>query len=223
MNAARAVGVTSIGLAVAAMVAGLLAALVAGAPPASADEQATDRQPGVVLVGVPGLAWPDVTAEDMPTLFELAGTDAAASLSVRTIRSRTCTVDGWLTVGAGGRATDLTDTVGDGNVDRFCRRPPSPVESSDGSARIPGWDELVDAQQEQDYDTQIGLLGGRIAEAGACSTAVGGGAALALADSSGRVQNYVPDVSDLTSELISECPVTVVDLGVLPVSSPAPE
>jgi hypothetical protein len=226
------------------MVAGLFAGMLAGAPAASAppaapaapagpetpeipeipaDEHGAAQQAGVVLVGVPGLAWPDVTAEDMPTLFELAGSDAAASLSVRTIRSRTCTVDGWLSVGAGRRATDLTDTIGDGIMDRFCRRPPSPVESGDGSARVPGWDELASAQQDQDYGTEIGMLGSRIAEAGACSVAVGRGAALALADSSGRVQNYLPDVSDLTTEWMTQCQVTVVDLGVLPVSSPAPE
>ena len=92
MNPARLVGAAATGLTVAA---GLFAGLVAGAPAASADQHGTARQTGVVLVGVPGLAWPDVTAEDMPTLFELAGNDAAASLSVRTIRSRTCTVDGW--------------------------------------------------------------------------------------------------------------------------------
>lgn len=221
MNVARSVGAA--GLTVAAMVAGLFAGLVAGAPSASANEQGEAGQTGVVLVGVPGLAWPDVTAEDMPTLFELAGSDAAASLSVRTIRSRTCTVDGWLSVGAGRRATDLTDTIGDGTMDRFCRRPPSPMESGDGSARVPGWDELTNAQQEQDYGTEIGLLGSRIAEVGACSIAVGRGAALALADSTGRVQNYLPDVSDLTTERMTDCPITVVDLGVLPVSSPAPE
>lgn len=210
-----------------------LAGLTIGGPTATSlesareaqgvDEQDAQGASGVVLVGVPGLAWPDVTAEDMPTLYEMVGREAVASLSVRTIRSRTCTVDGWLSVGAGRRATDLTDIIGDGSPDRFCRQPPLPHDSDDGGVTVPDWNELVAAQEEQDYGTTIGLLGERIAEAGTCATAVGRGAALALADTTGRVDRYLQEVSDLTREQIASCPVTVVDLGVLPVSSPAPE
>lgn len=224
--AAAAAGITVASLAVGSSAAAGSEFAGAGrlGAPAAADEHWIPGQSGVVLVGVPGLAWPDVTAEDMPTLYELAGTDAAASLSVRTIRSRTCTVDGWLSVGAGRRATDLTDTIGDdGTLDRFCRQPPTPEEIDGEGARIPGWADLAAAQRDQDYGTEIGLLGDRITASGACSTAVGSGAALALANRSGRVHTYLPDVDDLTSEQIARCPVTVVDLGVLPVSSPAPE
>ena len=216
----------------AAVAATTIAGLVAGtsatasppsASPALADEHGQPAETGVVLVGVPGLAWPDVTAEDMPTLYELAGSHATASLSVRTIRSRTCTVDGWLSLGAGRRATDVTDTIGDGTLDRFCRQPPTPDESAGGAMQVWGWAELAAAQEDQDYGTVIGLLGQRIRQAGSCSTAVGRGAALALADTSGRVDRYLPEVDDLTRQHIADCPVTVVDLGVLPVSSPAPE
>src|SRR5699024_8256091 len=71
-----------------------------------------EAEPGVVFVGISGLGWSDVTAEDTPTLYSLTGDDAAASLTVRTVRSRTCVIDGWLTVGAGRRATDLFDSDG---------------------------------------------------------------------------------------------------------------
>jgi hypothetical protein len=193
----------------------------AGQPeqPGSPDEVASRP---VILVGVPGLAWPDVTVEDMPTLHALTGTDAAASLTVRTIRSRTCTVDGWLTLGAGRRATDLTDTVGDGEPDRFCRQPPDVVTSPSGSAQVSEWADLVEAQRQQDYGTVIGLLGGRLADAGVCATAVGRGAALALADRSGMVESYLTDVDDLTAERVADCPVTVIDIGSLPVGSLPP-
>jgi hypothetical protein len=202
-------------IAAAAVLTGAVAAGVAHG------QNGSDRPPGVVLVGVPGLAWTDVTPEDMPTLHSLAGTDAAASLTVRTIRSRTCTVDGWLTLGAGKRAIDLEDTTGNGEPDRFCREAPEPVRAGDGMA-VPGWDELTERQADQGYGTELGLLGVRLAEAGVCATAAGPGAAMALADESGRVASYRPDVSDLTSETISACPVTVVDLGGLPVR-PAPD
>ena len=198
-------------LAAAAALAALL--VIAGNAVATAQD---DGPPGVVLFGVAGLAWSDVSAEATPTLYELLGSDAAASMTVRTVRSRTCTVDGWLTLGAGRRATDVVDADGDDEPDRFCRDTPTPVTSPDGSATVPGWDALVEAQEEESYDTRLGLLGGRIAETGACATAVGPGAALALADDSGRVAMYRDDPTGLDSDLLAQCPVTVVDLGSLP-------
>ena len=198
-------------LATAAALAALL--VIAGNAVATAQD---DGPPGVVLFGVAGLAWSDVSAEATPTLYELLGSDAAASMTVRTVRSRTCTVDGWLTLGAGRRATDVVDADGDDEPDRFCRDTPTPVTSPDGSATVPGWDALVEAQEEESYDTRLGLLGGRIAETGACATAVGPGAALTLADDSGRVAMYRDDPTGLDSDLLAQCPATVVDLGSLP-------
>ncbi|MFW6091285.1 MAG: hypothetical protein ACODAF_05370, partial [Actinomycetota bacterium] len=183
---------------------------------AGAQEPPESNAPHVVLVGVAGLAWPDVTAAGTPTLYELAGDGAAASLTVRTVRSRTCPVDGWLTVGAGRRATDLPDTTGEGDADRFCREPPVPLDSA-GIAQVPGWNALAALQEEQNYGTAIGALGTRLEEAGVCATAVGPGAAVALADESGEVETYVDDAAALTTERIAACPVTVVDLGALPV------
>ena len=197
-------------LAAAATLAGLLVL------PTGASATSQDGSPGVVLFGVAGLAWSDVSAEGTPTLFSLTGSDAAASMTVRTVRSRTCTVDGWLTVGAGRRATDLVDANGDGESDRFCQEAPAPVTGPGGSATVPGWDALVEAQEEESYDTRLGLLGGRIAEAGACATAVGPGAALALADDSGRVAEYRASPTGLDADVFTRCPVTVVDLGSLP-------
>lgn len=211
----------------AALATGGLAALattlgvaLAGAAPAGAAED-VPAQPRVVVLGVAGLAWEDITAVDTPTLYDLAGSDAAASLTVRTVRSRTCVVDGWLTVNAGRRATDLFDSDGDGIDDRHCRPAPAPVPSAGTGATIPGWEALVAEQDEQSYDTQLGLLGDRLAEAGLCATAVGPGAALALATSDGTVAAYEATPGNVDAEVISRCPVTVVDLGALP--PPAPQ
>ncbi len=199
------------------LAAGAVAAAVS--PTATAQESPDGDRPHVVLVGVAGLSWPDVTASETPTLYELAGSSGAASLTVRTIRSRTCPVDGWLTVGAGRRAADLPDTTGDGDADRFCREPPGPLVSA-GTTKVPGWDALDDLQARQNYGTVIGSLGSRLEEAGICSTAVGPGAALALANESGEVGSYLDEAEQLTTELIAACPVTVVDLGALPVPGP---
>ena len=210
-------------------VVGTLVAVVAatlGASAASAHAQSTPdddaaSQAGVVLIGVAGLEWPDVTAEDMPTLYDMTGSRAAASLTVRTVRSRTCVIDGWLTVSAGSRASDLYDTDGDDENDRFCRRPPDPSATDDGGVVVPGWTGLQQQQDENSYNAQIGLLGDRLAETGSCGTAVGPGAAMALADSTGHVSSYQPLSAGVDRSLLSECPLTVVDLGGLPPPTPA--
>jgi len=170
--------------------------------------------PGVVFVGISGLGWSDVTAEDTPTLYSLTGDDAAASLTVRTVRSRTCVIDGWLTVGAGRRATDLFDSDGDDLDDRWCRETPAPEsDGPDGDVTIPRWDELRAEQEEHGYDTRLGLVGDQLADAGVCTTAVGPGAALALADGDGNVDRYVDTPTAVDSELIDSCRVTAIDLG----------
>ena len=158
-------------------IAGLLSILGFAAMPTA---EAREPDAGVVLVGVAGLAWSDITAEDTPALYSLVEPNAAASLTVRTVRSRTCTVDGWLTVGAGRRATDAADVDANDEHDRFCRDVPQPVPVPGGGAVVPDWEVLVAAQEEQTYETSLGLLGDRIDDAGTCAIAVGPGAALAL-------------------------------------------
>ncbi|NED98806.1 cytochrome d ubiquinol oxidase subunit II [Phytoactinopolyspora halotolerans] len=197
----------------------LLAPVLLAAPAIASDQPeqpAGTDQPRVVFAGVAGLAWEDVTAEDMPTLHGLAGTDAAASLTARTIRSRTCAVDGWLTVGAGRRATDVVDSDGDGSADRYCRPAPTPSRGEQGGATVPGWQQYVAEQENHAYGAVPGLLGERLNEHGLCGTAVGPGAALALADESGRVGSYYPNAAEVNRDLMHDCPVTVVDLGALP-------
>jgi hypothetical protein len=195
------------------------------ASPAAAETPAPTTSPNatsrVVFLGIAGLSWPDITAEGTPALYEMAGSDAAGSLTVRTTRSRTCVVDGWLSVSSGRRATDVIDSDGDGQDDRFCRQPPEPAPAQEGpGAVVPGWDLLLEQQDENSYNAEIGLLGDRLAEAGVCATAVGPGAALALADSTGRVTAYHPVPGQFDGGLLGQCPITVVDLGGLP--NPAP-
>lgn len=208
-------------VAVLAVLVPLLTASPAGAEtPAPSTTSSTDPQ-RVVYVGVAGLSWPDITAEGMPALYEMAGSEAAGSLTVRTVSNRTCVVDGWLTVSSGRRATDLSDTDGDGEFDRFCRQPPEPAPAQDGpGVVVPGWDLLLEQQDENSYNAEIGLLGDRLAEVGVCATAIGPGAALALADSTGRVPAYHQFSGEIDGGLLAECPITVVDLGGLP--NPAP-
>lgn len=220
-------------LAIVAAVAFLVSALASGVLPMPGGDSGRDGtsanaapgdegEPRAVLVGIAGLGWSDVTAENTPTLYAMADDDAVASLTVRTVRSRTCVVDGWLTVSAGRRATDMFDADGDDVDDRWCRPVPEPEPvGPDGAVAVPGWDDLRTEQDEQSYDTRLGLVGDRLAETGACATAVGPGAALALADSNGRVDRYVPTVDAVDAQRLSTCAVTVIDLGGLPPPAPA--
>lgn len=213
-------GFRTVRLVVTAVLVLVAVAGTAVASAASAGPEAEEAQPGdgaaAVFVGVGGLSWEDVTAEDMPTLHELAGDHAAASLTTRTIRSRTCVVDGWLTVSSGRRSTDVIDSDGDDRPDRYCRPAPSPEPDTEGGATVPGWDEYVEEQTRHAYNATLGLVGDRLAEHGTCATAVGPGAALAAADTSGHVARYHPNPAEIDTDMIERCPLTIVDIGSVP-------
>lgn len=182
----------------------LLLGLVFAVGPASS--AAATPGPGasgaVVLIGVPGLRWDDISPTATPALWHLAGGGAVGSLSVRTIDTTTCPADGWLTLGAGARAT-----LGPG-PDRGCPEIPRP--SGSAPAALSDWAGIEAANAGTAYDPQLGLLADSVATAGGCGTAVGPGAALALADRTGTVHGYVPDASRIDSTLLRRCPLTVV-------------
>jgi len=191
-----------------ALLACLLAALalaVAGSSPAhaqtSADPAATAAR-HVVVVGISGLRWSDVSATATPTLWRLAGQGSAGSLVDYAVKPLTCPADGWLTLNAGARAqSDHTDAS--------CGAFPAVVASGAG-AQVPGLPALESYNNQFHNTPSWGLLS---RESPGCSTAVGPGAALALADSSGRVASYLPSPGNITAGVLSRCPLTVVDLG----------
>ncbi|MFC0624240.1 hypothetical protein [Kribbella deserti] len=156
----------------------------------------------VVVVGIAGLTWANLSERDTPTLWRLLdnGADAAA-MTVRTVHSPPCPLDGWLSLSAGRAATDPQP-----HRDRGC----SPMPTVTGGA-VQGWPDLVNGQQASLFDPELGLLGSTLAAGGACATAIGPGAALALADRQGQVARYYPDPATARWD----CPVTVVDAGVV--------
>jgi hypothetical protein len=148
----------------------------------------------VVLVGVPGTRWSDVSKSATPRLFAAAGDGGIASLSVRTVAASTCLTDAWLTISAGRRAT------GD------CARV-TVTAADDGSATVDDWSMLRDRQRREDYDARPGLLGDAAAAAGARVCAVGPEAAVGAADSDGHVPRYWPS---MPSRIDPECAITLV-------------
>ncbi|MCD0452515.1 hypothetical protein LO762_25500 [Actinocorallia sp. API 0066] len=180
-----------------ALVAALVP-LVALPAPAAAETQGGAP---VIVLGVPGLQWDDLSAGGTPTLWRLAGEHAAASLSIRTTTTRTCPIDGWLTVSAGQRAR-LEHGA--------CALPPQPQAAPGGGATVPGWAEIAADNRTTSYQAKVGLLGSKIKQSGGCTRAVGAGAALGAADERGHVDGYAPLPEEV--EDWSRCAVTMVDI-----------
>ena len=173
-----------------------LAALLAPAAPASAAEPRP-----VVLVGAPGLSWSDIDPVATPTLWRLAEEGAVASLTVRSVRSRSCTVDGWLTLSAGRRAADLPGP---------CAEPGALDDDAVGDDKVvPRWQDYLAAARADSYDARPGTLAARLRAAGTCVEAVGPGAAIGAAEPEGRV------VAPPTVPGRYSCPVVLVDGGTL--------
>jgi len=185
----------------------LLACLLAGlavtvsAIPAGAGTAAPAPARHVVIVGLSGLRWSDVSRAGTPTLWRLAGQGSVGSLVDYAVLPLTCPADGWLTLNSGTRAqSDHTDAS--------CGAFPAVVRAGSG-ADVPGLAALISYNKQFNNNPDWGLL----ASAAGCATAVGPGAALALADSAGHVASYLPSPADLSAAALSRCPLTVVDLG----------
>jgi hypothetical protein len=184
------------------LVAALAAALVGGiggiaAPAARAAPATPVPARHVVIVGIPGLRWSDVSAETSPALYRLAGAGSVGTLVEHAVLPHTCPADGWLTLNSGARAQTAHTESGP------CAMVPAP-------AQLP---------QIETYNKQFSYApdwGAVAAGAGGCTLAAGPGAALALARPDGSVENYVADPADLTPADLRKCPLTAIDLGALP-------
>ncbi len=242
-----------------------------GSEPAASGSTSSARPAApVVVVGVAGLRWTDVSRSTIPNLWHMIGGGSVASINVRTADPATCPLDAWLTLSAGSR------TVSAGSAERAEAPAPerqdgetpeargatscTPVPRAVGGGAEPApatvdrWAQLPEQEEDPDEEEPTeateapapGLLGEMLADADACSTAVGPGAAVMLAREDGTVGRYVPSLdallatgasgSDETgsdtrqgatgtgegpaepawSGVLAECPVTVIDAGSLP-------
>jgi hypothetical protein len=172
--------------------------------PARQEPQRRTRAPGtgrVVVIGVPGLQWSDVNATDTPTLMRMTREGAAGAMSVRTVDTETCAIDGWLTLSAGQRST-----LKYGN----CALPPTPIRGQE-SAIVPGFAKMRSDNAGTQFGARVGLLGRAVDQRG-CVLAVGPGAAIGAADPSGRVDVYLPTIDSTGPGDWTRCPLTVVDV-----------
>ncbi|CAL9448251.1 hypothetical protein SUDANB121_02405 [Nocardiopsis dassonvillei] len=196
-----------------AVAALLCAAPAAGAEPGSGGAGAPARDPDVpgaageplVLVGVPGLLWQDITPEHTPTLWEMAERSATANVSIRTATSRTCPTDGWLSVSAGDRALAAREDFG------VCEPAPEPERTGSGAV-VPGFDSYVRQNAASQFAARVGLLGDTVHRYGGSTLAVGPGAALGVADGDGRVDHYLASMRDLDAERLGGVTLAAVEL-----------
>jgi hypothetical protein len=219
----------------AAILGALLTALVAAGGPATAADDGADRYAAdrVVLVGVPGLTWTDVSRDGTPALWDLAGSGAIGSLTVRAARSLTCVLDGWASLGAGNRArfpgpqepdpAQPLPLPGNGEAEDE----DEPVVGPDGPRTLCDRQQLLvdltlaEPQQileriaEDDATRRFGAEPGALGTAVGCATAVGRPAALAVAAPGVDVTVTRGLPSGDIGELLGGCPLAVVNLGQL--------
>lgn len=167
----------------------------------SAGAKAAEPEGRVLLIGIPSLRWPDIKAHRAPTLQKLAADSALGVLSARTIGRATCAGDGWATISSGRRAA----------VGGLCRQPVNLVPEGRG-ARVMDVSKIGQYNTDLGFPSHVGLLGDAVHKAGKCVSAVGPGAALAGADSTGRVDLYAASPATASAEAWTRCPVTIADL-----------
>jgi hypothetical protein len=154
----------------------------------------------VVIVGISGLRWSFASAASTPVLWRLAGEGSVGGLVDYAEQPLACPDNGWLTLNGGARARGS----------RPCAVLPRVIPSG-GGATIPALPGIIAYNEQFHENPDWGLLRGLAG----CATAVGPGAALALAAPSGAVSSYLPSPSDITAGVLARCPLTVVDLGAL--------
>jgi hypothetical protein len=177
----------------------------------------------VVIVGISGLRWTDVSARRTPALWRVTSGGSPGSLVDYAILPHTCPGDAWLTMNAANRAqTNHGEKASCPALPAVTTgKPGTGAHGVTSPARVAAMPGLIRYNREFHNSPQWGLLASA-AGSGHCSTAVGPGAALALAEPDGRVSGYraaLPGTAPADRQLLARCPLTVVDLGSLPAAT----
>ncbi len=191
-----------------------VAVLAASGTSMAAGQQAQATSRPVVLIGITGLRWSDIGATATPAIWRLAEAGSAGSLVTTTVHTATCGADAWLTLNAGARAAEPQRGP--------LRCPPVPVSPrSGGHAQVPAMAAIERYNATTGYGPRFGGLA-KAAGPGRCATAIGPGAGLALASQAGRVGRYLPALPTTrrpARAALTTCPLTLIDLGGLPLTS----
>ncbi|WP_241668316.1 hypothetical protein [Pedococcus bigeumensis] len=188
------------------------AAAPATATATAAAAAAAEAAPNpIILIGTGGLTWSDVGSKGTPALWSFLRDGSTAAVSVRSVFPNTCPIDGWLSLSAGERAA----APGPGkNGTRSTGDPCPPIPVVD-SGVVPGWDSYVKAASDLKFGARPGTLGEQLASNKQCVQAVGPGAGVGAAYTSGAVPRYAAYEPKELTGLLSRCRVTLVDVGSL--------
>jgi len=196
---------------VVALVAVLVPTAVSPSPPALSST--TTTRP-LVLVGVAGLRWEDVGLFSTPALWDLSRGHAVGQVVVRSVHPRACPVDGWLAVSSGTRLAGP-------RLDNQCASLRDPVGEGT-SASVSAWPDYEESADTQGFAAQPGLLGDEIRAAQVSATAIGPGAAIAIADSKGvvagtyhRRPGQPAATTSAVTDALQSSSLVVVDAGVV--------
>jgi hypothetical protein len=205
----------------AATAAAVLAGLVIGSVISSSSTSSGGKETGgsIVLIGTGGLSWSDVSPRTTPTLWSFLRDGATATMTVRSVHANTCPVDGWLTLSAGEQASDALEGGGGGGGPDGVKPPCRALPTQMAPGKVPHWSEYRAAAGGSRFDASLGLLGDQVAGHGGCIQAVGPGAALGAARSSGMVVKYQEYDEATLPAALAACLVTLIDAG--PVRDPA--
>lgn len=172
----------------------------------------------LVVIGVGGISWDDVSPNGTPSLWGLLRDGAAASVSVKAMNLTTCPEDGWSTLSAGEAAGPV---LGEDRPE--CTEMPAVLGDATAGFSVEGFADVAATSKSGPHKARLGNLGDSLALGQTCAQAVGPGAALATATSDGKVAHYSPfSVTTLVADL-AQCPVAVVDVGALLTTDPDPQ
>ena len=138
---------------------------------------------------------------------------------MRSVFRVTCAIDGWLTVSAGRRAAaervqGVDETENQPALNEFCAEQPE-IVTSGPNAQVDGWESLRAYNDQLTFNARLGQLAETAHASGQCTSAYGAGAALAVADETGQVENYFPDAMSATSSALASCDLSVIDLATI--------
>jgi hypothetical protein len=175
------------------------------------------RQPGpLVLVGMPALAWKDVSPTRTPALWGLAERGAVADQATMVLGGHSCPNQSWLTLSAGTptvtghpprpgtEPTRPTTTHA-----RTCAGPLAPQPGLDSTAVFGQWETWRRYGHTRGAPVDIGRIASAMAASGQCIAAYGDPAGLAAANRLGIVDHYSAGVDRVN---LRACPVTFISL-----------
>lgn len=169
----------------------------------------------VVLVGTAGVRWDDVDPGRTPALWSLLESGAAGTVAARSLGAYSCPADGWLAVSTGRLAADIP-TTGTGT------EPCNVLEAASTGEPVPGWFDYLERSVRDERDATPGLLGSALAAGHVATAAIGPGAAIATALTSGIPYGNAEDAPSEPAELAAavaaaadDASLVVVDVGSL--------